>query len=132
MAEKPINTRVFHISPVGIYRYTDEMHIQREGKGERKNGNPGMMITKKAATASVYGMLVAARKPQTNGVRKEMLFSCRAPDILHGLLQARFLIFCTQMNHLFLNHLASGHISGTADIAPLGVKNVLRIQGVDP
>ena len=35
----PINTRFFHVSQIGIYRYTDEMHIQREGKGEGKTGN---------------------------------------------------------------------------------------------
>lgn len=32
----PINTRIFHISQIGIYRYTDDLHIQREGKGESK------------------------------------------------------------------------------------------------
>ncbi len=35
----PINTRIFHVSRIGIYRYTDEKHIQREGKGERNTGS---------------------------------------------------------------------------------------------
>jgi len=36
MAEMPINTKVFNVPQIGIYRYTDELHIQREGKGEGK------------------------------------------------------------------------------------------------
>ena len=38
MAKTPINTRFFNVRPIGIYRYTDYLHIQREGKGEGKTG----------------------------------------------------------------------------------------------
>ena len=46
MAETPINTRIFHVSQIGIYRYTDCLHIQREGKGEGK-GPTGQICTQK-------------------------------------------------------------------------------------
>lgn len=39
MPETPLNKRIFHVSQIGIYRYTDEKHIQREGKGERNTGS---------------------------------------------------------------------------------------------
>lgn len=46
MAETPINTRVFNVRPIGIYRYTDEKYIQREGKGEGKTANLAVMHKK--------------------------------------------------------------------------------------
>ena len=59
MAETPINTRVFNVRPLGIYRYTDEKHIQREGKGEGKSTVLTVTHKKDPATASVYGISVA-------------------------------------------------------------------------
>lgn len=44
MAEMPINTRVFNVRQIGIYRYTDDLHIQREGKGEGKTANRAVTI----------------------------------------------------------------------------------------
>ena len=44
--QTPINTRFFHVSQIAIYRYTDDLHIQREGKGERKEGQTEKKIQK--------------------------------------------------------------------------------------
>ena len=41
MAKTPINTRFFHVSQIGIYRYTDDLHIQKGGKGRKKRGRSG-------------------------------------------------------------------------------------------
>ena len=59
-AQTPINKGFFHVSQMPIYRYTDCLHIQREGKGERKGAVWAQLAQKKAATASVYGMSAAA------------------------------------------------------------------------
>ena len=57
--QTPINKGFFHVSQIGIYRYTDCLHIQREGKGERNGAVWAQLAQKKAATASVYGMSAA-------------------------------------------------------------------------
>lgn len=66
--QTPINKGFFHVSQMPIYRYTDCLHIQREGKGERNGAVWAQLAQKKAATASVYGMS-AATWPSTWNVR---------------------------------------------------------------
>ena len=106
----PINTRVFNVPQIGIYRYTDELHIQREGKGERKMATRPMDEKMMAATESVFGISVAA----CFGVytcRKEMLFGCAAPDVLHGLFQAFLLVDGAQVYHLQLHQFAGVRVA---------------------
>lgn len=107
-----INTRFFHVSQIGIYRYTDEMHIQRGGKGEGKR-LLGENVDKtegghRIRIWNVGGRLAKYLKP---GVRKEMLCICRTPDVLCYRLQTLFLVDSTKMYHLELNELSADRIA---------------------
>ena len=47
IAQTPINKGFFHVSQIGIYRYTDEKLVQKKGKGEKVTEKPGENGTKK-------------------------------------------------------------------------------------
>jgi len=53
--------RVFNVSQIGIYRYTDKKYIQKKGEKGGECHMLAMTHNEKAATASVYGIQATAR-----------------------------------------------------------------------
>ena len=64
--------RVFNVSQIGIYRYTDEKYIQKKGEKGGVCHMLAMTPNEKTVTASVYGIQATAGvKPYLTATEKK-------------------------------------------------------------